>query len=87
MKCPICGTDLYEYVDVGVGPPMPVAITCCEWGYEIFGNGMTVEDARKAAFEERVRYLVREFEDEVAFAFKSIYAPDLVHKEESIIQS
>lgn len=39
--CPFCKHDPYEYVDIGVGW-VPVAVNCCDLGYDLFdprGNG------------------------------------------------
>jgi len=50
MYCPFCGSDPYEYVDVGLGGKgQPVAVTCCEMGIEYFdprSQGETVEISR-----------------------------------------
>ena len=37
MKCPYCGLDPYEYVDVGIGM-IPIAVNCCEPGYALYAT-------------------------------------------------
>lgn len=43
MTCPFCGLDPYEYVDVGIGS-IPVAVTCCEYGYDLIVNGTDFQE-------------------------------------------
>jgi len=37
-KCPFCGLDPFEYVDIGIGK-QAVAANCCEYGYLLYGRG------------------------------------------------
>ena len=35
VTCPFCKHHPYEYVDIGVGMA-PIAVTCCDFGYQLF---------------------------------------------------
>lgn len=41
-NCPFCGLDPYHYVNNGVGMEA-VAVTCCEFGQELFGHERPAE--------------------------------------------
>jgi hypothetical protein len=45
-KCPFCGLDPFDYVDIGVGYE-PVAVTCCVFGMLFFERGLPMEFVRK----------------------------------------
>lgn len=44
--CPFCGLDPYEYVSVGIGS-IPVAVTCCQWGYALFADGIPLKEVQR----------------------------------------
>ncbi len=46
IRCPFCGLDPYEYVDYGVGF-VPIAVNCCEDGYMMFAQGMTIDEIKE----------------------------------------
>lgn len=58
-RCPFCGLDPYEYVDVGVGH-VPVAVNCCSMGYSYFdgtyGQHFTVKQLFKMSRAENIVY-------------------------------
>lgn len=64
-KCPFCGLNPYEYVDVGIGS-VAVAVNCCEMGYDLIVNGADFDAlatqwmAGARATIDRYEYALRE---------------------------
>lgn len=51
IRCPFCGRDPFEYVDVGVGM-VPVAVNCCDGGIELYRHGGDPKIKRAAQLME-----------------------------------
>lgn len=51
IRCPFCGLDPYEYIDVGVGH-IAIAVNCCNFGPTLFDD--RTPDRRWTKIAERV---------------------------------